>query len=109
MKKFFRRTWLPVLSALIVVALVSAGTLHRLDRWVQDWLYHQRGTPSGEIVIMGIDEETQAELGPYGPNYRTVAAYALEKLASDPDCLPAAVAVDILSEGESGAADERSD
>ena len=95
---------LPLAAALAVVALIAAGTLHRLDRWVQDWLYQQRGIPSGEIIIIGIDEETLSELGPYGPSYRAVVAYALERLASDPQKLPAAVAVDILYEGESGTA-----
>ena len=101
------RFLLPLLAALAVFALIAAGALHRLDRWAQDALYQQRGTPSSQIVLIGIDEETLTELGPYGPNYRTYMAYALEKLASDPDHLPAAVAVDILYEGSSGsAADE---
>ena len=102
--KEIRKILIPIAAALAVTAAIAAGTLHRLDRWVQDWLYQQRGTPSGEIVIIGIDEETLSELGPYGPTYRTVAAYALEKLASDPEKLPAAVAIDVLYEGESGTA-----
>ena len=99
---------LPLLAALAVLALIAAGTLHRVDRWAQDGLYQQRGTPSGEIVIIGLDEETLAELGPYGPSYRSIVAYALERLASDPENLPAVVAIDILYEGESGTqADDR--
>ena len=97
-----RIIWLPLLSALVVVALIAAGTLHRVDRWVQDWLYQQRGTPSSDIVIIGIDEETLSELGPYGPNYRSYMAGALKVLASDPEKLPAVVTVDILYEGETG-------
>ena len=103
MKKILK-ILLPLATALAVTALIAAGTLHRLDRWVQDWLYQQRGTPSGEIVIIGIDEETLSELGPYGPSYRAVMAYALDRLASDPEKRPAAVAVDVLYEGESGTA-----
>ncbi len=103
MKKIWK--WLiPPATALAVIALIACGTLHRLDRWTQDWLYQQRGTPSGEILIIGIDEETLSELGPYGPSYRAVMAYALEKLASDAEKRPAAVAVDVLYEGESGTA-----
>ena len=104
MKNKLQKILFPLLSAAIVFALIAAGTLHRLDRWVQDWFYQQRGTPSGEIIIIGIDEETLSELGPYGPSYRSVMAYALQKLASDPEHLPAAVAIDILYEGESGTA-----
>ncbi len=100
-----KRVWkilLALAAALAVIVMIAAGTLHRLDLWAQDWLYQQRGVPSGKIIIIGIDEETLAELGPYGPRYRAVMAYALEKLASDPEKRPAAVAVDVLYEGESG-------
>ena len=103
MKKIWK-ILLPLAAALAVIVMIAAGTLHRLDRWAQDWLYQQRGTPSGEIIIIGIDEETLSELGPYGPSYRAVMAYALDRLASDPEKRPAAVAVDVLYEGESGTA-----
>ena len=103
-----RKALLPLLAALLVVLLIASGALLRVDRWVQDWLYQQRGAPSGEIVLIGIDEETLAELGPYGPSYRTYAAYALQALNADPEKKPAVVAIDILYEGLSGtAADEQ--
>ena len=101
-KSVLRRYWIPLAAVLAVVVLIAAGTFHRLDRWVQDWLYQQRGAPSGEIIIIGIDETTLAELGPYGPGYRSYMAGALQMLAADPEKLPAAVCVDILYEGESG-------
>ncbi len=108
MKAIFQKYLLPLLAALAVLALLSAGVLHTPDKWVQDALYQQRGIPSGEIVIIGIDEETLAELGPYGPSYRAVVAYALEKLAADPEKRPTVTAIDVLYEGESGTgADER--
>ena len=108
MKTKLQKILIPLLAAAAVFALIAGGALHRLDRWTQDALYQQRGTPSGEIVIIEIDEETLTELGPYGPNYRMYMAYVLEKLASDPENLPAAVAVDILYEGGSGSsADEK--
>lgn len=93
---------LPFLAALLVLVLLAAGVLHRLDRWTQDALYQQRGTPSGDIVIIGIDGQTLADLGPYGPSYRAYMAYALAELAADPENRPAVVAVDILYEGLSG-------
>ena len=106
MKKYWKYLK-PLLAAAAVVALIAAGALHRLDKWAQDGLFQQRGLPSKDIVIIGIDEETLAMLGPYGPNYRTFMAYALEEIAAEPANLPAAVAIDILYEGESGtSADE---
>ena len=104
MKTKLRKILYPILAAIAVLALVGSGALHRLDRWVQDWMYQQGGVPSPDIVLIGIDEETLAELGPYGPGYRGIMAYALEKLAQDPEKRPAAVAIDVLYEGESGTA-----
>ncbi len=101
MKKY--RTFLfPLLAALIITALIGFGVLKGIDRMAQDALYQHPGVPSGNIVIIGIDEETLTELGPYGPGYRKVMAFAFGQLASDPEKLPAAVAVDILYEGLSG-------
>ena len=68
MKTKLQKILIPLLAAAAVFALIAGGALHRLDRWTQDALYQQRGTPSGEIVIIEIDEETLTELGPYGPN-----------------------------------------
>ena len=104
MKTKLQKILLPLLAAAAVLALIAAGVFHRVDRWAQDWMYQQPGVPSSDILIIGIDEETLSELGPYGPAYRGIMAYALEKLASDPEKLPAAVAIDILYEGESGTA-----
>lgn len=107
MKKY-RSVLISVLAVIAVTALIAAGSLWRMDRWVQDWLFQQRGVPSDEIVLIGIDEETLAELGPYGPSYRAVIAYALEALAADPEKQPAVAAIDVLYEGESGtSADEK--
>ena len=103
MKKTFIRTVLvPLLTSVLVLGLIAAGALHRVDKWTQDTLYQQKGTASTDIIIIGIDETTLTELGPYGLNYRGYIAYALQALAADPDRLPAVVAVDILYEGESG-------
>ena len=97
-----------LIAALLVTAILFTGALNRVDKWVQDLLYQQGGVPSGEIVLIGIDEETLDEFGQHGPKYRNVIASVLEKLASDPQHLPAAVAIDVLYEGESGtAADEK--
>ncbi len=99
---------IPLLAVIAVTAVIAAGALQRVDKWAQDALFQHRSVPSGDIILIGIDEETLTELGPYGPSYRQVMAYALEKLASDPDRLPAAVAIDVLYEGESGTqADEK--
>ena len=54
---------------------------------------------AGDVVIIGITEEDFEALGPYNSWDRSVMASALEALASDPDNLPAVVAIDTLYAG----------
>ena len=89
---------LPVFPLLVTLLLLT-GALDRLDRWMQDSLFQRGGAPSGDIVIIGIDEYTLDALGPYSANYREFMACALEELAKEPEKRPAAVAIDILYEG----------
>jgi len=97
---FLRKYIFPLLAACLALLIVNSGILKTPDRWVQDSLFQQPAVPSGDIIIIGIDEASLAALGPYGPSYRGYMAYALRTLASDPENLPAVVAVDILYEGE---------
>ena len=52
-----RNLTIALCGSLFFVALVHAGILGRLDKWVQDKLYQQPKALSGDIVIIGIDEE----------------------------------------------------
>ena len=104
MKKI-ERTLIPFVSVLLVLILIAAGALRWLDRWAQDALYQRRSLPSSDLVIIGIDDRTLDTLGPWpdgsstGQDYRTYMGIALSVLASDPEHMPAAVAVDVLYEG----------
>ncbi|MBO5521067.1 MAG: CHASE2 domain-containing protein, partial [Eubacterium sp.] len=97
-----RRRWLiSLIAALAVTALFGGGLIRRLDRWMQDWLFQRPGVTSGDIVIIGIDDEAFEALGPYNTWDRNIMASALEMLASDPDHLPAVTAIDVLYAGNS--------
>ena len=87
---------LVLIAALLVTLIIASGALHRVDKWAQDWLFQRPGAPSGDIVVIGIDEAAFDALGPYQTWDRSVMAAAPEALAADPDSLPAAVAVDVL-------------
>ena len=89
-----------LIASLAVTALIGAGLLQRLDRWVQDSLFQKPGAASADIVIIGIDEEAMEELGPYQTWDRNVMASALEALAADPSKKPAVTAIDILYAGD---------
>ena len=95
-------------AALAVTALIAVGSLHRLDKQAQDWLFQRPGATDPGIIIIGIDEQALDQLGPYNTWDRNVMAAALEALAADPDSLPAVVAVDVLFAGNTSEdADER--
>ena len=106
--KQFKSYLYPIAAALVVTVLVGLGILKRMDRWAQDWLFQRPGLPSGDIVIIGIDEEALELLGPYNTWDRNIVASALEALAADPEKKPAVTAVDILYAGSSSQqADDR--
>ncbi len=92
------------LSAVIALAAYF-GVFFRLDQWAADGLYQNPQPTSGRIMVVGIDEKALKELGPYQNWTRDNVAQALEYLASDPDNMPAVVAIDTLYSGESGDAD----
>ena len=84
-----------LIAAAAVTLLVGLGILQRLDKWAQDAAYQRPGVSSGDIIIIGIDEDALDQLGPYNTWDRNVMASALEALAADPDKLPAAVAAKV--------------
>ena len=87
-----------VLTVLYTLA-VYFKVLNRVDKWVQDVVFQKPQAISGDVVIIGIDDESLEELGPYNSWDRHVMARALEALASDPSNLPAVVAIDTLYVG----------
>jgi len=95
-----RRVIYSLTGALAVTILCGAGLFKRPDMWVQDALFQTPQAVPGDIVVIGIDETDIQELGPYNTWDRSVMASALEVLASDPDNLPAVVAIDALYAGE---------
>lgn len=108
MNKLLKRVIFSAVSASLATILIGAGLLNKPDSWVQDALYQQGGYNSSEIVIIGYDEKALSRFGPYNTWDRNIVASALEKLAEDPERMPAVVAIDTLYIGETDpAADER--
>ena len=98
-----------LLSSLVLTLLLAAGgVLDRVDLWAQDSWFQSDKALDGEIIVIGIDDASLDELGPYNTWDRTYMAAALEKLAEDPEMKPAVVAIDTLYIEESTPeADER--
>ncbi|MBQ6589877.1 MAG: adenylate/guanylate cyclase domain-containing protein [Butyrivibrio sp.] len=96
-----------ILTVLYTFA-VYFKVVNRADKWIQDSLYQKPQAVSGEVVIIGIDNETIEHFGPYNTWDRNIMASALEALGSDPDNKPAVVAIDTLYIGDTDkAADSR--
>ncbi len=97
-----------VILAAIMALAAYLGVFFRIDQWAADALYQNPRATSGKIMVVGIDEKALEELGPFQTWTRDNVAAALEYLASDPDNMPAVVAIDTLYSGESdnGEADE---
>lgn len=86
-----------LLSSLVLTLLIAAGgILDRVDLWAQDSCFQSDKALDGEIIVIGIDDASLDELGPYNTWDRTYMAAALEKLAEDPEMKPAVVAIDTL-------------
>ena len=86
-----------LLSSLVLTLLIAAGgVLDKVDLWAQDSWFQSDKALDGEIIVIGIDDKSLEELGPYNTWDRTYMAAALEKLAEDPEMKPAVVAIDTL-------------
>ena len=85
--------------SLAITVLCGSGLLRNVELWFCDELFQRREAVPGDIVIIGIDEKDFEKLGPYYTWDRSVMASALDALSSDPDNLPAVVAIDTLYAG----------
>lgn len=87
------------IGALLITVLCGSGIFSRAELWFCDELFQRPEAVPGDIVVIGIDESDFEALGPYNTWDRSVMARALDALASDPDNLPAVVAIDTLYAG----------
>ncbi len=89
-----------LISSLVFTLLCLAGLFKAPDRTLADALYQRPRATSGDVIIIGINEDALEELGAYHTWTRDIMANALEVLASDPENMPAVVAIDTLYTGE---------
>ncbi len=98
-KSSLQQAAVAALVAAAVTGVAFFGGLDWLDNRVADTLFQKKTVSSGDIVVIGIDEEALQEYGPYYNWDRTIMAKALEQLNADPANKPAVVAVDALYSG----------
>lgn len=101
-KKNIQVLALAAAAAALWTLLTGLGVFRRLDLAASDALYRERRSQDGDIVLIGIDQRDIEALGPF-PWSRDVTGEVLETLNVSEDCRPAAIGIDILFSGESGA------
>jgi adenylate cyclase len=93
-----------VVVALLLVFFAWLSPLEYVDYALQDAFYQRLGLPDvTNIVLIGIDEPSLAELGEYQQWSRKLMADAINILNADEELKPQVIAVDVLY------ADERAD
>ena len=102
-RKFFSNPIILSLVASLLVTLIIAagGIFDTADLWAEDTWYQSPRALDGEIVVIGIDDKSIEEIGPYNTWGRDVMAQALERLAEDPENVPAVIAIDTIYSGTS--------
>ena len=87
--------------ATVITLLCFLKVFRRPELWLEDTLYQQQVSLESDVIIIGIDDNDIKNFGPYNTWNRSIMAQVLEALGSDPDNLPAVVAIDIMYSGTS--------
>ncbi len=95
-KKTYQKALIVLAIALVYTLTAYLGLYNRIDKWIQDSVFQQPQAVSGDVIVIGIDDDSLERLGAYNNWDRNNMANALKALASDPENMPAVVAIDTL-------------
>jgi len=88
--------WAGLAAPLAAVILMWAlGAFTSLEPWLEDMLYQHPAGAAEMIFVIGIDERTLDEMGPFGTWSRAGVARLVEILTADPETAPAIIGLDI--------------
>ena len=85
--------------SLLYTLVAYLGLFNRIDKWIQDSILLRPKALTGNVVVIGIDDDALERLGPYNTWDRNIMASALWQLSSDPENEPLVVAIDTLYAG----------
>lgn len=95
-KKKYQKVLIILAIAFLYSLVAYLGLFNRIDKWIQDSVFQQPRAVTGDVVVIGIDDDSLERLGAYNNWDRNNMAQALRALASDPENMPAVVAIDTL-------------
>ena len=102
MDKKLTKAYLPWgLCAGIFTIAAASGLFYEMDNRLSDALYQERRGTDGRIAIVGIDQRSLEELGPFGTWDRRILAQTVSYL-NQGDIRPAVIGLDVLLAGETG-------
>ncbi|NCC16941.1 MAG: adenylate/guanylate cyclase domain-containing protein [Clostridia bacterium] len=104
-RKKLKRPLAALAAALLLTGVAATGLLYGADNILSDQLYQSPKALSGDIVVIGIDQQALEDIGPYQTWSRDVMARAIEALNADEDSRPAAIGIDVLYVGSSSEPD----
>ena len=79
----------------------ASGLFYEMDNRLSDALYQERRGTDARIAIVGIDQRSLEELGPFGTWDRRILAQTVSYL-NQGDIRPAVIGLDVLLAGETG-------
>lgn len=79
----------------LVTSVVGSDPLFALNVRMQDAILQSPRLPDPNIFVVGIDEETLRELGPWNSWTRDRMAQLIETLTADPATAPAVIGIDV--------------
>lgn len=102
MDKKLIKAYLPWgLCAGIFTIAAASGLFYEMDNRLSDALYQERRGTDARIAIVGIDQRSLEELGPFGTWDRRILAQTVSYL-NQGDIRPAVIGLDVLLAGETG-------
>lgn len=90
-----------IAAAFIAFIFCFYDWLFAVDSMFADMLYQHPRVPNDRIAVIGIDDKTLSELGPFNTWDRSISANIIKQLNSNPKAHPAAIGMDIMYFDES--------
>jgi class 3 adenylate cyclase/CHASE2 domain-containing sensor protein len=94
---FVKRTWILFVLMFVIGFLSLFDSAKVADRALQDYIFTVNSpTRSEDIFVIGIDNNTLEEIGPWGTWSRGVLGDLIDTLNADPTNAPSVIGIDIM-------------
>lgn len=98
---FVKRVWILFILMIIIGFISFFNSSKSIDTALQDYLFTiDSPTRSENIFVIGIDDESLQEIGPWGTWSRGVMGELIDTLNADPENAPAVIGIDVMYFGE---------